>query len=124
MMYDFFRVTEYSMRSDSSGDGQYRGGLGFRRVYEILGDDVRLSIYADRFRYAANGMAGGGEGATASCRILRGDKTIQVRSKDALALLDGDVVIVETGGGGGYGDPSLRSPAAREKDRALGYVTA
>lgn len=123
MMYDFFRVTEYGLRPDSSGDGQHRGGLGFRRVYEIQDDDVRLSIYADRFRYPASGMAGGGAGATASCRIERGGEIITVRSKDAMVLRAGDVVIVETGGGGGYGDPALRSLEARERDRALGYVT-
>lgn len=124
MMYDFFRVTDYALRPDSCGDGKYRGGLGFRRVYEIREDGVRLSIYADRFRFPSTGMAGGGDGATASCRVRRGEEVIEVRSKDALILRAGDVVTVETGGGGGYGDPAQRSPAARELDRALGYVTA
>lgn len=124
VMYDFFRVTEYTLRPDSGGDGEYRGGLGFRRVYEIRADDVRLSIYADRFRYAAPGMAGGGDAATASCRVLRDGEEIALASKDAVVLRTGDVVVVETGGGGGYGEPSRRSPAARANDRALGYVTA
>lgn len=123
MMYDFFRVTRYELRPSSGGDGQYRGGLGFRRVYEILDDNVRLSIYADRFRYAASGMDGGEPGATASCSIKRDGEHITVRSKDALLLKAGDVVTVETGGGGGYGDPVRRSPGMREKDRTLGYVT-
>lgn len=123
MMYDFFRVTDYALRPDSCGDGKYRGGLGFRRVYEIREDGVRLSIYADRFRYSSSGMAGGGDGATASCRVRRGAEVIEVKSKDALVLQAGDVVTVETGGGGGYGDPAERSPAARGRDRALGLVT-
>ncbi|MGN6770908.1 MAG: hydantoinase B/oxoprolinase family protein [Rhizobiaceae bacterium] len=122
MMYDFFHVTDYALRADSCGDGKYRGGLGFRRVYAIRENGVRLSIYADRFRFPSTGMAGGGDGATASCRIRRGDEVIEVRSKDALVLQAGDIVTVETGGGGGYGDPRERSPAARELDRTLGYV--
>jgi N-methylhydantoinase B len=123
MMYDFFHVTDYALRADSCGDGKYRGGLGFRRVYAIRENGVRLSIYADRFRFPSTGMAGGSDGATASCRICRGDEVIEVRSKDALVLQAGDIVTVETGGGGGYGDPRERSPAARELDRTLGYVT-
>ena len=124
MMYEFFRVTEYALRPDSGGSGKFRGGLGFRRVYEVLADSVHLSIYADRFRNTAAGMAGGGDGATASCRVQRGDEIIDLPSKGALLLRAGDMVTVETGGGGGFGDATERSPGARARDCALGYVTS
>lgn len=123
MMFDFFRVTEYALRPNSGGSGKFRGGLGFRRVYEVLADNVHLSIYADRFRNMAAGMAGGGGGAMASCRVHRGGDVINVPSKGALLLRAGDIVTVETGGGGGFGDATERSPGASERDRVLGYVT-
>ncbi len=120
----YFRVIEYALRPDSGGDGQFRGGLGFRRRYEILDDGVRLSIYADHFRFAASGMSGGRDAATASCTVQRGNERIALRSKDERVLCRGDIVTVETGGGGGFGDPAARDPAARQRDVDLGYVTA
>ncbi len=122
MMFDFFRVTDYALRPDSGGHGQYRGGLGLRRVYHILKDDVRFAIYADRFRQEATGMSGGGPGVSARCEVRRGGEGIAIRSKDTATLKAGDLVVVETGGGGGYGDPALRTAEALERDRHLGYV--
>ncbi len=119
---DFFRIESYSVRSSSGGAGQFRGGMGSIRSYRILEDGVRLSIYADRFRNPAGGLAGGGEGACGHCLIHRDGEVIAVRSKDDVALRKGDLVELASGGGGGYGDPSLRDPAAIEADRLQGLV--
>lgn len=121
--FEFFRVEEYALRPDSGGIGEHRGGLGFRRSYRILKDEVRLAIYADRFRFPPPGMAGGGSAAPASCTVLRGTERLEVSSKGMTLLHRGDLVVVETGGGGGYGDPDRRAPEALERDRQQGYVS-
>ena len=80
---------------------------------------MRLTIYADRFRIAASGIAGGEPGALGYCEVMRGGQTIRVRSKDDMMLQAGDVVTLATGGGGGYGDASARGAAASAQDAAL-----
>lgn len=122
--YDFFRIESYSLRPDSGGRGQFRGGMGSTRSYRILEDGVRLSIYADRFRFPAAGFAGGEPGATGGCFVHRGDTVITVKTKDDMALQRGDLVMLSSGGGGGYGDPGQRAPHATKSDREQGYVSA
>ena len=121
--YDFFRIETYALRPDTGGAGQFRGGLGSVRAYRILDDNVRLSIYADRFRNPATGLAGGGPGAVGGCFVHRGGDVIRVRTKDDLALQKHDLVLVESGGGGGYGNPALRTGQATMFDMVQGYVT-
>lgn len=122
--YDFFRIESYALRPDSGGRGQFRGGMGSTRSYRILEDGVRLSIYADRFRFPAAGFAGGEPGATGGCFVHRGDKVITVKTKDDMALQRGDLVMLSSGGGGGYGDPGQRAADAAKSDREQGYVSA
>ncbi|HST76618.1 MAG TPA: hydantoinase B/oxoprolinase family protein [Acetobacteraceae bacterium] len=121
--FDFFRVTEYSLHSDSCGEGAQRGGLGFLRRCEILSDDVSIALYSDRFRRAPDGMAGGGPGSTGYCEIKRGGQSIRLRSKDETRLQKGDIVTLALGGGGGYGAPSARPAGSLEADVADGLVT-
>jgi N-methylhydantoinase B len=122
--YDFFRIEAYALRPDSGGRGRHRGGLGSVRAYRILEEGVRLAIYADRFRIPAAGMAGGEAGACGSCIIHRDGGTIAVRSKDDVALRKGDLILLSSGGGGGYGDPAARDEADAARDRRLGLATA
>lgn len=122
--FSFFRVLEYRLRPDSAGDGTMRGGLGFLRSFEILTDDVTIALYSDRFHRVPEGLFGGQPGTSAFCRIERGNQVIELKSKDKAPLRKGDIVTLAVGGGGGYGPPSGRSQAAREKDRLEGYVTA
>ncbi|MBY5533707.1 hydantoinase B/oxoprolinase family protein [Rhizobium leguminosarum] len=114
--FSFFRVIDYSLRTDSGGKGFHRGGLGFTRSFEVLADNVRVSLYSDRFRRPAEGLFGGGEGATGFCRVVRNGEIIDLRSKDAFDLEAGDVVILGVGGGGGYGKPEERPRAAIAHD--------
>ena len=102
--YDFFRVVEYALRSGSGGEGSFRGGDGLRRNYEILADDITLAHYSDRYRRTSDGIFGGEPGASARGTVLRavGGET-RMSSKASLKLHKGDVLICETGGGGGYG---------------------
>jgi N-methylhydantoinase B len=120
--FGFFRVLEYSLRPDSAGAGEFRGGLGFLRRFEIIADDVKLALYSDRFRHTPDGMFGGEPGTTGYCEIRRGGQTIRLRSKDEVMLQQGDIVTLAVGGGGGYGDPVHRAADRIAADVADGYV--
>jgi N-methylhydantoinase B len=123
MEYDFFRVAEYALVADSGGAGKRRGGLGIRRVYDILKDDVSFATYGDRFRIAPEGLFGGAEGLRARSWIERDGQVIELPSKCSFALKKGDRLVLETGGGAGYGVPAERATADLERDIALGFVT-
>jgi N-methylhydantoinase B len=122
--YDFFRVTEYALRPDSGGRGKFRGGNGLLRKFEVLADDITMAHYSDRYRVVPEGAFGGEPGDLASTRVVRknGDEE-PVLSKTSIKLNRGDVVISETGGGGGYGDPSERSTERLRDDLESGLVT-
>ncbi|MBX9749371.1 MAG: hydantoinase B/oxoprolinase family protein [Roseococcus sp.] len=117
--HDFFRIEAYRLLPGTGGQGRHRGGNGSLRRYRILADGVRLAIYTDRFRVAAEGLAGGEPGALGGCLVRRGEEVITVRSKDDLTLRAGDVLEMWTGGGGGHGPVAERSAALLEADQRL-----
>jgi N-methylhydantoinase B len=117
-------VLEYSLRPDSCGRGKLRGGLGFLRRYEILKDNVRVSLYSDRFRRPADGLFGGEQGATGYCRVERAGKIIDLKSKDAFDLMKGDIVTLAVGGGGGYGRAADRPQHEVDDDLEDGVISA
>lgn len=121
--FPFFRVVEYALVPDSCGRGARRGGLGFVRSYEILEEGARLAFYTDRFVLAAEGLNGGLPGGRGSCTILRGGERLPQLSRGTWDLLPGDIVVVEMGGGGGYGPPAERDPASIAHDVAEGLVS-
>jgi N-methylhydantoinase B len=121
---DFFRVVNYELIANSGGDGRFRGGLAQRRTYEILADDVFFGAYTDRFQVAPWGLFGGENGRVGSFTVLRSDERIDLPPLVSnFRLRRGDVLVTEMAGGGGYGDPSTRSAADRERDRIEGRVT-
>ena len=124
--YGFFRVENYALIPDSGGKGRHRGGLGFEKSYRILEDGVSFATYGDRFRIAAEGVFGGGPGRHAENLIERDGETISVGSKAGVELKKGDLLIMRTGGGGGYGEPIQRDErlAARDSEEGLTTQTA
>ncbi|MGY2049691.1 hydantoinase B/oxoprolinase family protein [Methylobacterium sp. JK268] len=121
--FPFFRVVAYALTPDSCGIGEHRGGLGFRRRYEILREGVRLSLYSDRFKRAPEGLFGGGPGTTGACEVLRNGEVLSLPSKTAIDLLPGDVVTIAVGGGGGYGAPHKRPAERIRRDREDGIIS-
>lgn len=118
-----YRLEEFSLREDSAGAGRYRGGLGFRKRYRVLAD-CTLNTNYERLRCPPWGVLGGGTAQPGRCIVRRKDGTEEVASKvEGLPLEAGDVVIIETGGGGGYGDPAARPLDAIVLDVKRGYVT-
>ncbi len=103
------RLHRVALRRDSGGAGQYRGGLGVVREYEVLADGISFTHRGERHFSEAPGLNGGRAGVAAHSIILRADGREEVIPSKALTVLDkGDRVIVQTPGGGGYGDPTLR----------------
>jgi N-methylhydantoinase B len=121
--YDFFRVSHYGLVQDSGGPGASRGGLGFAKRFEILEDGVRLAFYGDRFKRAARGIFGGGDGAIGRCSILRDGVETTVWPRSAHLLKKGDIVTMCLGGGGGYGNPEMRPQARVAADVRAGLIS-
>ena len=92
------RVERWELRRDSGGDGARRGGDGVLRELRVL-EDCRLSVLAERRRHAPPGRAGGEEGARGRT-LVNGEEQAPKLTRQLRA---GDVVRVETPGGGGYG---------------------
>jgi N-methylhydantoinase B len=118
--------TSYSVRilrseviPGSQGDGRYRGGLGIRREYQVLGHPSAVTVYSEQTNpgFAPQGALGGTGGAPSRVTVLgpRG-QVISVASKATLILEPGAIIRVETSGGGGFGDPSARDPALAAAD--------
>ena len=120
------RVLRWGLVPDSGGAGQFRGGLGQIKEFEILdGADgpVSFSHRGERHAVAAAGMAGGMPGALAHSQIRRGDGRQEViASKVVTDLAAGDRVVVSTAGGGGWGGAGARDAQAVARDRADGRV--
>jgi N-methylhydantoinase B len=118
------RVHRVALRPDSGGAGAQRGGLGTVREYEILHGDVRFTHRGERHFIAPAGRAGGRDGAMARTVIRRVDGAEEtVPSKLVTTLRAGDRVVMETAGGGGYGDPAARDPAQVRADLADGKIS-
>jgi N-methylhydantoinase B len=118
-----YRIVEFSLREDSAGAGKFRGGLGFRKCYQILGP-CDLQAMFDRVKWPPWGVKGGKEAKAGQITVVKksGEREIIYKSK-AYPLDPGDMIIVETGGGGGYGSPSDRPRELVERDLRRGYVS-
>jgi N-methylhydantoinase B len=111
-------VDEYALVPDSGGAGRHRGGLGIARQIRATRDGVVFSVRSDGHVLGAPGLADGGSGGTA--RLLRNAGTAQeqeLSSKTAsITLAAGETIRLETPGGGGFGAPAERDPAALAAD--------
>ena len=118
------RVERYELVPDSAGAGQFRGGLGLRRDIRVLVEGASLNLLADHFKFPPKGLLGGQDGAT-GCYVLNPDMDGQRRLPDKLSnylMHQGDVISMQTSGGGGFGDPGLRDRQAILKDWLEGKV--
>src|SRR5438876_1038177 len=94
------RVERWELRLGSGGAGAHRGGDGVVRELRVL-EDCRLSVLAERRRHAPPGRAGGEDGARGRT-LVKGEEQPPKLTRQLHA---GDVVRVETPGGGGHGAP-------------------
>ncbi len=119
------RLSRFELIPDSGGAGKFRGGLGFVREYLILDNDARFSLRSTKHTVAPKGIEGGSPGKTGRCALnpnTEKEKILPSRYSD-LTLHPGDVVRLETPGGGGLGNSLEREPARVLADVQNGYVT-
>jgi N-methylhydantoinase B/oxoprolinase/acetone carboxylase alpha subunit len=116
-------VLRYGLRRGSGGPGQFRGGLGLVREWRIDSAGCFFTANMDRFDHAPYGLAGGGEAAKGALVLRRDGVESPIPPKtDNLSLRQGDVVRLETSGGGGFGPPDARGAEASSRDRRMGYL--
>ncbi|MHC1580553.1 MAG: hydantoinase B/oxoprolinase family protein, partial [Methanopyraceae archaeon] len=97
------RILEYTVRRGSGGAGERRGGDGIVRRYLAL-ERCRVTVLGDRVERGPRGAEGGEPGAPAEYLVERADGSVErLGSKDSTVLEPGDMLVVKTAGGGGYG---------------------
>ena len=116
-------ITRYELIQDSCGAGQYRGGLGVRREYELPYAGAMFTILSDGRKFAPWGLVGGSDGVPARFIYDPDGEQRLLPSKHTLFVPKGGRVRIETPGGGGFGDPHARDHAALARDLQDGKVT-
>lgn len=115
----------YGLLTDSGGPGRQRGGLGLWREWRIDCAMAQLSTNLDRFKFRPFGLAGGEPAAPSALYLIRGGTRQALPSKVTNMMLQkGDIIRLETSGGGGFGEARLRARASVERDIQLGFVSA
>lgn len=99
------RLHQFEIRHGSGGDGKHKGGDGIVRTLEFL-EPLALSLLTQHRKSGPYGMNGGMAGQTGRQRLVRqaGDE-VELASICGMEVLPGDRLILETPGGGGYGNP-------------------
>jgi N-methylhydantoinase B len=131
------------IQRSSGGGGTYRGGQGMATAMAIRGaDEMTGTAFNTVAEVPPRGFGGGFPGAASHYHIIRGSRIEELFSQGivptlenlggevqimaaktgTLTVREGDVFVIENGGGGGLGDPLLRDPALVAKDVADGYV--
>jgi N-methylhydantoinase B len=128
---------EYSLIGDSGGAGRHRGGLGTRRIMRVgAGAEVTVSALFDRTKgpFRAWGLEGGLPGGYGAILVKRRGEsgfrtfpevfgTVSASKFTNVVLREGDEVLLDSPGGGGFGDPRGRDPAAVAHDVGEGFVS-
>ncbi len=106
-----FRVRRYGYRDGSGGDGRFHGGDGLIREVELL-TDSEVTLLADRRKFRPYGLEGGEDGAAgrASVKQAESGEEIELPGKCSRQLKKGDVLRIETPGGGGWGKTGNEGP--------------
>jgi N-methylhydantoinase B len=121
------RMSRFAFRTDSGGAGRRRGGTGVVREYVMEADDIDIALWFERSKTPGWGLKGGHDGTPPQVTINPGSpderRFLKLQQGEVL-LRKGDVVRLETGGGGGFGDPAEREPAALEADVLDGLVSS
>lgn len=122
------RIEEISLRVDSEGAGEHRGGTGTVIAVRLLSDVAEYSVTSDRAIIPPWGALGGEAAAPILTYIRERDgvheSVFHFGKVSSHSVNLGDVVVMEAAGGGGYGDALDRPPEAVAEDVADGYVSA
>ena len=98
------RVERYELRDGSNGKGLNRGGLGIVRALRVVDHEARVSLQSDRRKTGPYGIGGGMPGSPGRNSVIARDGRITPQpGKASFSLQAGEMVVVETPGGGGWG---------------------
>lgn len=118
------RLRRFALRPDSGGPGQWRGGLGMVREYEILAPEAQLTLRGGKHQLPAEGIDGGRSGGPGALWVTHGGQTRSHPCRiSGVQLESGDLVRLEKAGGGGVGPPAARDRKALALDILDGYVS-
>jgi len=115
-----YRVSHYSIRRGTGGDGLHRGGDGLRRDIQLL-TDADVTILSERRTRGPAGACGGAAGKPGENRLIRDGEEIPLDGKVSLRAKIGDIVSVRSPGGGGWGAPgpkAMENSSAADVDHA------
>lgn len=123
------RVSCYELIPDSGGPGTYRGGLGIRADYQVVGDEpivIQSEAEQSRNEFAPAPMDKHGfRGTTSFISVIDNNGHEHPKEpKSMFTVHPGETVSLRAGGGGGYGDPRKRSRALVQRDLQTGRVSA
>lgn len=120
------RIRRFALRQESAGAGKHRGGFGAIIETEFLQGEATASFLGDRGRFAPSGMLEGTEGARCQVTIFQNGQTYvpeHLTKDDNVRLHPGDVIQLQTPGGGGYGNPLERDIALVVRDVQREYIS-
>ena len=120
-------VERSALRVDSGGEGALRGGLGFSREIRLIEGESRYSVLSDRAVLPPFGVGGASAAAAARVSVRRDGREIDFATPGKVTghrIAAGDVVVMQSAGGGGFGDPLTRDPERVAADVRGGYVSA
>jgi len=111
------RILKTGLYDGSGGAGEYRGGLGLEKFFEVLRGTASVTFRGERHYSRPWGLFGGLPASVARGIVVRntGEKE-EIPSKRDLTLNEGDRLYIFTSGGGGYGDPLKRKPDSVLRD--------
>ena len=116
-------IEHYGLRPDSGGPGKHRGGLGISRVYKYLEPSTAITL-VKKTKTKPWGMNGGGDGDNNHVILRPGAEGEAVVGGVYESMAAGEVLVNNSGGGGGWGPAFERDPAAVLADVREGYVSA
>jgi N-methylhydantoinase B len=119
------RLRRYAINPDTGGPGRWRGGCGIIREIEVLAPEAVVSVRIDAVANPPWGVAGGRSASGGRAVINPGTPQERVvpSISDGHKVRKGDIVRIETGGGGGWGDPFEREPERVLADVRGGFVS-
>jgi N-methylhydantoinase B len=117
------RVRSYSIHKHSGGAGKFRGGNGIIREIELLAP-MQVGILSDRRERGPYGLAGGAEGKPGKNELIQNGKKKTLPGKTAFHAEAGDILRIETPGGGGHGRKKTRQVISSEAKKTGGKFAA
>jgi N-methylhydantoinase B len=116
-------INKIELAQDSSGAGEFRGGLGLDLQFEML-ENTYVTTVVERTKYPPWGIKNGCSGRANNVEVMSNNgKKYFIPKKTGLKLDKGVKITFMTGGGGGYGDPKKRKISSIKNDLKQGYIS-